>query len=723
MQHDTGDNVKKWVLYLLLAIISFGIYANTLQNGYVLDDGMVLKDNVFVKQGIEGIPHLLSTPRSEGAELNNAGDFYRPLSMVVFAIEVEVFGMNPTAGHFFNILVFIGCVLMLFRFLDRLMEQKRTTIAFIAAFLFAVHPIHTEVVANIKSRDELLCYFFGFWSLTLFVSYIKSRKIGYLLLGALTLLLAFLSKETVIAFVIMVPLLFFFYHNENRQKSIAIVLCTVVVTGIFFMLRSAVLNQEADDGNIGFMENALVNAPDTATRIATEILILGKYLKLLFIPYPLLCNYSYNSIPFASFGDLGVWASLLVYVSLIGIAVYRMVKKKKDLWAFAVLFYLVTLALFSNMVFLVGAEMAERFLFFASTGFCFAMALAFEQWIFKSQSADATGLKDPKTIVVLMVFLLGFGGLTIARNMDWKSNYTLYTADIKKSPDDARLYYWLAAELSQNLYAKETDAAKQKELDKQSIGYLQRSISIYPEFSDALAELAWLYQRNNMPDSAYYFNSKALQYDPNSSDANNNMGNLYFSEGKYPQAIEYLNKAIAGNPKFKVAHLALAGCYLQMRQYDDAIMHANKVLELDPDNMDAHQVLGNAYMQKEEHKVAEEHFSMVVKAKPGYVQAINNLGVIYLDTKRYSEAIEQFNKVLSLNASYLNAYSNLGRAYFFTGQYDAAINIINKKMKLDTNNITDIPILALCYQKTGNTELAMKYEAAAQQKYPGFKLE
>lgn len=719
MQQKT---VRSWVLYAILAVVSFGIYANTLQNGYVLDDGMVLKDNVFVKKGIEGIPKILFSPRSEGTQLNNAGDFYRPLSMVMFAIEVELFGMNPAANHFFNILAFIGCVLMLFRFLDALMEHKRTAVAFIAAFLFAVHPIHTEVVANIKSRDELLCYFFAFWSLNLFMGYIKTEKVGQLLLGALTLFLAYLSKETVIAFVVIIPLLFFFFHSsDDRRPVVSVMLVTAVVTGLFLVLRPAILSSGGQgDVTVSFIENALVNAPDAATRLATETLILGKYLKLLFIPYPLLSNYSYNSVPFAGFGDPGVLTSLLVYAALIGLGIYRLVKKKNDMWAFAILFYMVTLALFSNIVFLVGAEMAERFLFFASTGFCLALALAVDYLLFRRTAAELT---NPKLLVVLAVFLLGFGGLTIARNSDWKNNYTLYTTDIEKSPEDSRLYYWLAAELSQNMYTGETDTLKQKELDRQSIGYLREALGIYPEFSDALAELGWIYQRNNMPDSARYFNNRALQLNPDNSEANLNLGNLYYAEGKFLDAIEQLKKAIAINPKLKMAYMTLANCNLQLRQYDDAIANANKVLEFDPDYTDAHQCLGNVYMRKQDLKLAEEHFNIVVKAKPGYVQAINNLGVIYLDAKKYAEAIEQFNKVLSLNKGYLNAYSNLGRAYFFTGQFNKAIDIIGQKMKLDPAGITDMPILALCYQKTGNMELAKKYEAVAQEKYPDFKLE
>ncbi|MFI5196944.1 MAG: hypothetical protein ACHQD8_07620, partial [Chitinophagales bacterium] len=159
---------KQWFsvtnLCIALCVVCFGLYFNTLWNGYILDDVMVLKDNTMVTQGVKAIPELLSTPHMRGY-LIIPNDLYRPLSLVMFAIEYQFFGLNPMVGHFFNIVVFAGCVIMLFLFLNKFFGGGKMAIAFIAALIFAVHPIHTEVVANIKSRDELLCYFFAFLSL------------------------------------------------------------------------------------------------------------------------------------------------------------------------------------------------------------------------------------------------------------------------------------------------------------------------------------------------------------------------------------------------------------------------------------------------------------------------------------------------------------------------------------------------------------------------------
>ena len=90
--------------------------------------------------------------------------------------------------------------------------------AFIAALLFAVHPLHTEVVANIKSSDEMLSFLFAFLAMNVFLKYSQSGKITQLLVGGLCIFLAYLSKETVITFLVIIPLVFFFYRSENKKQ-------------------------------------------------------------------------------------------------------------------------------------------------------------------------------------------------------------------------------------------------------------------------------------------------------------------------------------------------------------------------------------------------------------------------------------------------------------------------------------------------------------------------
>lgn len=328
-------------LCIALAVISIVLYANTLFNSYALDDVMVLKDNTYVKQGIKAIPELFSTPHMRGYMVI-PNDLYRPLSLVMFAMEYQFFGPNPVVGHFFNILFFAGCVVMLFLFLNKFFNGQKTAIAFIAALVFAVHPIHTEVVANIKSRDELMCYFFAFWSLNFFMNYMKGGKMNQLIFGVLTLFLSYISKETVINFLVVIPVLFFLYYNENKRRAVFIVSGTAAATIVFMLIRTVILSiyhANEPSATTDFMDNALAKAPDVASKFATEFLVLGKYLKLMFIPYPLLCNYSFNAIPFVGFGNIWALLSLAAYLFMGVFCILRLVKNNKDPWAFAILLF------------------------------------------------------------------------------------------------------------------------------------------------------------------------------------------------------------------------------------------------------------------------------------------------------------------------------------------------------------------------------------------------
>ena len=308
---------------LFLGIITFCIYVNTLQNGYVLDDAAAIIDNKLVGQGISAIPEILLTPYHNGdidkIFVYTGNDLYRPLSLVTFAVEYQLFKNSALPGHLINVLLYIGCVILFFLFLYHLFRKKRPVLAFISALLFAIHPIHTEIVANIKSRDELLCFLFGLLSMNAFVKYVDGKDVRSLTSGLIFYFLSLLSKETSLTFLAIIPLIFFFYRNEDRKRSIQIFLyCALPVLVYLFIRFSVLMHYNAyNPSYVTFYENPLVAAPSFASRLATAILVLGKYLKLLIIPYPLICDYSYNALPYANFGDPWVLLSILMYILLV----------------------------------------------------------------------------------------------------------------------------------------------------------------------------------------------------------------------------------------------------------------------------------------------------------------------------------------------------------------------------------------------------------------------
>jgi protein O-mannosyl-transferase len=584
-------------LIFILGLTSIILYANTFNNGFVLDDFSAIVKNSIVTKGISAIPEIFRTPYLHGFTIN-PNDLYRPLSLAMFAVEYQVFDGSPTGSHVINVLLFAGCVILLFLFLDALFERKKTYIAFLAALFFALHPIHTEVVANIKSRDELLCFFFAFLSLLVSVKYVETGKKAHLALGALYYFLSLLAKETSITFLFIIPFVFFLYRNENRKRSMQITVAAFAVAAVFLAIRFSVLHAwGADKGMFRYSleDNYLSTAPDILTRIATAFFILGKYLMLLLIPYPLICDYSYNSIPFVSFGNIWVLFSLAAYLFLLCFGIYRLVKFPKDRLAFGILFFLLSLSLFTNIFFLVGAAMAERFLFFPSVGFCLILAMAVYELAWHPKG-DTVPSFSSKTIAVILLISTVYGFIVISRNSDWKDAYTLYKKDLAHAPNGFRLYYYLGSTLI-NSSNEETDTATKNNRLRDGINQLKKSLAIYPGFAAPNSEIGVSYTNLQQYDSAERYDRRGIELNPKDTFTMTNLAAVYFKMGKYRESIEYCKKATDLYPDYARGYRNMGSCYLKMGSYDSAIVFLRKAISLQPDVSTAYYYLSVAYQQ------------------------------------------------------------------------------------------------------------------------------
>ena len=185
----------KWLPGLILFLLPFALYGISISYGYVLDDKLVLSENNFVKAGFAGIADIFTNEAFTGflGEQQDlvVGSRYRPLSMVLFAIEYELFGANPGLHHFLNILFYAFTGLLIFRLFAFFFDPRKEKtwflgLAFLTALLFIAHPVHTEVVANIKGRDEIIALLLSLGCLYYSFRYAPKREdhsldpLGYL---------------------------------------------------------------------------------------------------------------------------------------------------------------------------------------------------------------------------------------------------------------------------------------------------------------------------------------------------------------------------------------------------------------------------------------------------------------------------------------------------------------------------------------------------------------
>ena len=152
----------------ILIFIAVGLNANTLFNDYALDDAVVMTENRFVAKGLNGISEILTSDYVYGYTSKEnilTGVRYRPFSLIFFAVEHQFFGANPLVSHLINILLFTLLTALLYKLLQvSVFREQNQYLAFVTCLLFAVHPIHTEVIANVKSRDELIAFIFILFS-------------------------------------------------------------------------------------------------------------------------------------------------------------------------------------------------------------------------------------------------------------------------------------------------------------------------------------------------------------------------------------------------------------------------------------------------------------------------------------------------------------------------------------------------------------------------------
>ena len=359
---DTRPGLSNNAISWLLALFAFVLYANTINHGYVLDDNLAMANNPKVAKGISGIFEIFSQPYRENCF---GGCLYRPLTLTTFALEWTVAPKKPLIGHWMNVLWYAATALLLFHTLRRFFDNRSTWISIVATTLFIAHPVHTEVVANIKSRDEILSTFFVILTLYWFVRWYQRPAVKYVVFTAVSYLAALLSKEGAITMIAVFPFVGWIFFQQKFLTSLKHSWWILISAAIFFALRGFALSGLTSP-EIHVIDNPMVEA-EGMERIGTSMVVLGKYLMLLIFPFKLINDYSYNAVPLASFFSVGSLISFVLYAGITAFAVYGLVKRKAaGFFAFA---FLCSIFLYSQLPMLIGTLMGERLAYLPSLWF------------------------------------------------------------------------------------------------------------------------------------------------------------------------------------------------------------------------------------------------------------------------------------------------------------------------------------------------------------------
>ena len=526
----------------LVLLVAAALYANTLWGGFVLDDTLAVRLNPLI-QSLDRVPELFV---SDYWKPTTKAGLYRPLTTLSYALNYAVAGDHPALYHGVNVLLHaLNSALVLLLCL-RLSGDRDVAAA--AGLLFAAHAVHTEAVAGIVGRAELLSAFFFLSSLLL---YLRSedhqgRASAVAYLGSLAAhALSLLSKENGITLLGVIFCYDLAYRSDPRRSLVGRVrrvlatrwrsayLGYAAVALGYLLLRHLVLAEGAPVAATKRIDNPLIYlAP--AWRVLNALQVSLRYLGLLLFPLRLSYDYSYNQIPMLdSLVDPRALAVLAGSLALVvaGAVAYQ---RSRTLF-FAIAFFLVTFSIVSNLVVPIGTVMGERLLYLPSVGFCLGLALALRALADRLPlSPDAARIAFGIALAILVAL---HGARTLVRNQDWASDERLFLHDLAVSPGSAKV---------QNNVGVVLVAQGQIEA---GIEHFRKTIAIDPRHSGAHGLLGNALLQLGREQEAIEAYEIAVRKSLKNARPLNNLGFLLVERGiDPPRGVRLLEKAVRIEP-------------------------------------------------------------------------------------------------------------------------------------------------------------------------------
>ena len=562
----TSKSYKTHFQVFTVFILALVQYSNTFDHDYAWDDAIVLTENTRVQKGLSDIPELFENIKTSETQ-NRYG--YRPIALLSFATDVEFFGMDPKAAHKISVLLYaLVCVLIYF-FLRRLFPHSDTWAITLVTLIFALHPLHTEVVANIKSRDEILALGFGLAGLLLYLRVINGGKTAYLVLSCIMFCLAFLSKESAVTFCGVAFLLPWFMSKQQSIKTIALqsipaLIFLAVLVGIrayvysegFFQSTDIEMFEKGSYHEDGFVGNPLFDAT-FSERIATAIFLLSYFMFRFVVPFRLLHDYSYNQFPVMDWSEPFVWVALLTLVLIASATVYGIWKRSTA--GFGLAFFIVTASIYLHIVQIAPDIFGERFLFVPSLGLCIVIL-----GLFNSIKNNQRILIGATVVSLLLMF-----GYTWDRNKAWKDNDTLLSTDLPHLKACARANYNYALYLHREYYKEGNvgNVKKQREL----IAQYEHVVAITDRILNAQFDLGGAYMEFGEYEKGYELFTEISRKYPKLSAPFVQLGKYYMTFSDFENAIPMFEKALENGSKNSDYHYLLSICLFNTEQHQEAI--------------------------------------------------------------------------------------------------------------------------------------------------------
>jgi hypothetical protein len=430
---------------------------------------------------------------------------------------------------------------LVFVLVYKIIPEYKLHVALLTSILFLIHPIHTEVVDNIKCRDELLVMLFGFSSLIVLLKVMSGNllpksKYGLLALGIVFLILSIFSKKSGFVFVALIPVVLYFF-THLKLKNIAPILILFLVSGLLFSLTKKMVFDEGSERELFFYENPLYVDGSWAMKIPMFFYTIIWYVKMIFWPNPLSFYYGYNELPMADFSYPLVWIGVIFVVGLTAIGLWRI--RKKEIWFFGFLVFMLTIGGIANLIVVAPGIVAERFLFVPSFGLLLIISYYSVKYYHKYR--ERISFKYA-TYAIGGLVLVGSLVHVTNRNPVWQSQFSLYNNDIKHLTKSAKAHSLMATEYRELALLNTQNFTTYLAYVDSSKFHFEKALEIYPDYSNCLNNLGILYHVNLQKTwSAIPLFRKAIEVKKDYHQANHSLGTCY---SKLIGASDFINNSL-----------------------------------------------------------------------------------------------------------------------------------------------------------------------------------
>lgn len=712
-QTSNNDIVKSIPLgVFLIILITLLAYFPALLGDFVWDDASAIKGNLLIKLN-NGIWYIWFSPSFNASEVH-----YWPLVYTVLWIEYHLWGNNPFGYHLVNLVLHIFNAILVWLILRHLLARW----AWLAAMIFAIHPVHVESVAWIIELKDVLSGMFYLLSLLLYLHFVKSKNWYLCGISLVLFIFALLSKSITVSLPLAILLLLWWKNIEIKKYTIFTLLPFFIIAVIFAIGDVAFCRHQQVDVNMGFS-------------FIERIIIAGKslwfYAYKLFIPVHLLPIYPRWNISALSL--LGYIYPLTAAALILLLWRRRQTLGKGPL--VSVLYFAITLGPvlgFIDFGYMEISFAADRFQYLASISLITLFASGTSTFI-QNIKSNQPWIK----YAIISILLLALGVGTWYQSALYKDIRTLFNYSVSKNPDSPKAYYVMGYKLfnennleeAKELFLKAIEVdpnfiegynnlgnvyLKQGDVNR-AIAYFKEALRINPSHSEALNNLGFIsVQNGNIKEGIKYF-KESLRSDPYYLKAINNLGIVLVREGKTDEALQYYSKAISKFPLDGTTQANFGYALLQKGEYEEAIKqaikHLTESLRLEPNNAEAHYSLANAFAVLNKVESAKSHYTAAININPYHIKARGKLANILFYQLNFEEAIPHYLEIIRVSPDNAEIYKKLGLAYFHSNKIEESIKYYREALRINPDMLEVAGSLAWILATTNDAKLRNGAEA------------